>query len=145
MGLLRFVNDSHVLRLSSMYKKTMYRGLLDMDKGTCIDIPPYLLGDKGYPLILKLWLHSKKMVNIVYMRCYIIRSTNKNILLKKTHLELWKKYSRSYLGSQNSMWFFILDVFYMLSTCTTCWDLKVNFTFSDWCASLTLNHKEIFN
>jgi hypothetical protein len=54
VGLPRFVNDSHVLRLSSMYKKTMYRRLLDMDKGTCIDIPPYLLDDKGYPLILKL-------------------------------------------------------------------------------------------
>lgn len=54
VGLPRFVNDSHVLRLSSMYKKTMYKRLLDMDKGTCIDIPIYLLGDKGYPLILKL-------------------------------------------------------------------------------------------
>ncbi len=37
-GLPRFVSDFHVLRLSSMHKKTMYKGLLDMDKGTCIDI-----------------------------------------------------------------------------------------------------------
>jgi len=81
VGLPRFVNDSHVLRLSSMYKKTMYRRLLNMDKGTCIDIPTYLLGDKGYPLILKFWLHSKKMVNIMYLKCYIIGSTSKNILL----------------------------------------------------------------
>jgi hypothetical protein len=50
----RFVNDFHVLRISSMYKKTVYRGLLDMDRGTCIDIPPYLLGEKGYPLIFRL-------------------------------------------------------------------------------------------
>lgn len=50
----RFVIDSHVLRLSSMYKKTMYTRLLDMDKGTCIDIPLYLLRDKGYPFIIRL-------------------------------------------------------------------------------------------
>ncbi len=54
VGLPRFVNDFHVLRLSSMYKKTMYKRLLDMDKSTCFDIPPYLLGDKGYLLILRL-------------------------------------------------------------------------------------------
>jgi hypothetical protein len=54
VGLPMFVNDFHVLRLSSMYNKTMYRRLLDMDRGTCIDIAPYLLGDKGYPFILRL-------------------------------------------------------------------------------------------
>jgi hypothetical protein len=54
VGLPRSVNDSHVLKLLSMYKKIKYGGLLDMDKGTCIDIPSYILGDKGYPLILKL-------------------------------------------------------------------------------------------
>lgn len=46
------VNDSRVLHRSVLYKQVQLHGLFDITRGSCKDgILPYLLGDKGYPLI----------------------------------------------------------------------------------------------
>lgn len=45
------VNDSKVLRRSSLYNKTQYHGLFNLEKGCQDDMSLYLFGDKGYPLL----------------------------------------------------------------------------------------------
>jgi cytochrome oxidase assembly protein ShyY1 len=50
MGLPKSVNDSRELCKSSFYKHVEFHNLFDVTKGAYV-IPPYLLGDKGYPLI----------------------------------------------------------------------------------------------
>jgi hypothetical protein len=52
VGLLGLINDSHVIKKSTLYKCMQYRSLLDNYKGTLnAPSPHYLIGDKGYPLI----------------------------------------------------------------------------------------------
>ncbi len=52
IGMLRSVNDSHVLHRFALYKKVQLHGLFDIIKGSCENRnPPYFLGDKGYPFI----------------------------------------------------------------------------------------------
>jgi hypothetical protein len=51
MGLLGNVNDSKVLHTFVLQKNVQYNGLFETNKGFQHGFPPYLLGDKGYPLI----------------------------------------------------------------------------------------------
>jgi hypothetical protein len=51
IGLPGPVNDQRVLRRSSLWQKVVHRGLMNVDAGYQEGIPPYLLGDKGYPLL----------------------------------------------------------------------------------------------
>jgi hypothetical protein len=45
------VNDSRVLKKSSLYRRVVNGSLLDDCLEHTSDIPPYMLGDKGYPLL----------------------------------------------------------------------------------------------
>ncbi len=52
VGLPRLVNDSRILRRSYLYKHAQYKNLLDANRGKLNgSFPPYLVGDKAYPLI----------------------------------------------------------------------------------------------
>jgi hypothetical protein len=51
MGLLGSVNDSRVLLQSGSYMKVQYIGLFEIGRVFQNGFAPYLLGDKGYPLI----------------------------------------------------------------------------------------------
>jgi hypothetical protein len=52
VGLPGSVNDMRILRKSGLYRKAQRGGLMQMLPSNCQDgIPPYLLGDKGYPLL----------------------------------------------------------------------------------------------
>lgn len=52
VGLPGSVNDMRVLRKSGLYRAVQEKGLMDMLPSNNQDgIPPYLLGDKGYPLL----------------------------------------------------------------------------------------------
>jgi hypothetical protein len=44
------VNDSKVLKRSSLYNNTQYHGF-NLEKGCQDGIPLYLFGDKGYPFL----------------------------------------------------------------------------------------------
>jgi hypothetical protein len=51
VGLPGSVNDQRVLRRSSLWQHVMHRGLLSTTTGSQDGFPPYLLADKGYPLL----------------------------------------------------------------------------------------------
>jgi hypothetical protein len=51
VGLLGSVNDQCVLRKSGLWQQVVQGGLMNVDSGYQDGIPPYLLGDKGYPLL----------------------------------------------------------------------------------------------
>jgi hypothetical protein len=51
VGLPGSVNDQRILRRSGLWHEVMDRGLLSADSGYQDEIPPYVLGDKGYPLL----------------------------------------------------------------------------------------------
>ncbi len=50
MGFLGSVNDSRMLHRSILYECAQFQGMFNVSKGVK-GIPPYLLGDKNYPLI----------------------------------------------------------------------------------------------
>jgi hypothetical protein len=50
IGLPGSVNDSRVLRRSGLWQHVHQRRLMHIENGCQDAIPPYLLGDKGYPL-----------------------------------------------------------------------------------------------
>jgi hypothetical protein len=51
VGLPGSVNDQRVLRRSSLWQKIMRCRLMSIDGGYQEGVTPYLLGDKGYPLL----------------------------------------------------------------------------------------------
>jgi hypothetical protein len=51
IGLPGSVNDQRVLRRSGLWQEVVHRGLMSVESGYQDGIPPYLLGDKGYPLL----------------------------------------------------------------------------------------------
>jgi hypothetical protein len=62
VGLPRNVNDFHVLRNSNLYQCALNGGFFDvMVVGSQDGAPPYLLKNKGYPLLpLFMTLHVHK-------------------------------------------------------------------------------------
>jgi hypothetical protein len=51
VGLLGSINDQRVLRRSGLWNQVVHHYLLHIDSGYQEGIPPYLLADKGYPLL----------------------------------------------------------------------------------------------
>jgi hypothetical protein len=51
VGLPGSVNDQRVLRRLGLWQQVVHRGLMSVESGYQDGIPPYLLGDKGYPLL----------------------------------------------------------------------------------------------
>jgi hypothetical protein len=51
VGLPGSVNDQRVLRRSGLWHEVVNRGLMGVESGYQNGIPPYLLADKGYPLL----------------------------------------------------------------------------------------------
>jgi hypothetical protein len=51
VGLPGSVNDSCILKKSGLYRRVLNGGLLSDELHHTADIPPYILGDKGYPLL----------------------------------------------------------------------------------------------
>jgi hypothetical protein len=61
--MLGSVNDYRVLHKSTLYQHVQFHGLSDPKKG--VDgVPPYLLSDKGYPLICWVMTPFKRKDNI---------------------------------------------------------------------------------
>jgi hypothetical protein len=63
VGLLSNVNDGIVLRMFALYRCVQFHGLFDLKKGVN-DFPPYLLGDKAYPLVNWIMMPFKEEGNI---------------------------------------------------------------------------------
>jgi hypothetical protein len=51
VGLSRSMNDFRILHLSNLYSKVTFDGFFDHEHGSQDGINPYILGDKGYPLL----------------------------------------------------------------------------------------------
>jgi hypothetical protein len=51
IGMPSSVNDSRVLRRSYLYRSVTQRGLMNVNTGMIDNVPPYLIGDKGYPCL----------------------------------------------------------------------------------------------
>jgi hypothetical protein len=51
VSLPRSVNDSRILKKSGLHRRVVNGGLINDDLPHIGDIPPYILGDKGYPLL----------------------------------------------------------------------------------------------
>jgi hypothetical protein len=78
VGLLGSVNDSRVLHNSTPYENAQYHGLFASNNSTSQHgFPPYLLGDKGYPLIIGIIILFKEKGQYTIWNCCIIKSKNK--------------------------------------------------------------------
>jgi hypothetical protein len=64
MGLHRSVNDFHALKKCRLNQYAIHEGLLDMVVGSHDGMPPYLLGNKVYPLLQL--LHTKKKRKFIF-------------------------------------------------------------------------------
>ncbi len=75
VGLLGSVNDSRVLNRFAHYRNAQYHGLFESNNASSQHcFTPYLLGDKGYPLLLGLWPSLRKKDNIKFWNCCILGS-----------------------------------------------------------------------
>jgi hypothetical protein len=70
--LSKSMNNSKILWLSSLYQKTTSNNLFDLEHGAQDGIFPYILGDKGY-LLLLMWLMIPQKQNI-YVRHTILEA-----------------------------------------------------------------------
>ncbi len=73
VGLLHSVNDAKVLHMFALYRCVQFQGLFDLKKGAN-GFPPYLLGDKAYPLVNWIMMPCKEEGNIKYWNYFIIGS-----------------------------------------------------------------------
>jgi hypothetical protein len=91
VGFLGNVNDSKMLCRSILYKHAQFQGMFNVNKATK-GIPPYLLGDNGYPLINWIMAPFKKnryhmILKLLYNRKHgrgqsIVENTFWNFLKK---------------------------------------------------------------
>jgi hypothetical protein len=51
VGMPSSMNDARIMQLSSLYPKATHHGLFHLDHGFQNGIYPYIIGDKGYPLL----------------------------------------------------------------------------------------------
>jgi hypothetical protein len=97
VGLPRSVNDSKVLRRCTIYYFADYQGLFNANKGQ-EGFSPFLLGDKGYPLLSWLMTPPKEgnhnLFEMLYNRKHKqVRFVIENVfgVLKKIFHELQRK------------------------------------------------------
>lgn len=81
---------------SSLYKHYQFQGLFDVHKGI-EGIPPYLLSDKGYPLIDYMMTPFKDDGHhMIFLNWYTIKKTHKNLVSnKKMPMEFLNKISKN--------------------------------------------------
>jgi hypothetical protein len=80
-GLPTSVNDSQMLHRYAWYKQIRLHGLFHTTRGCGNGILPYLLNDKGYPLINLIMTYLKKINTIVFWSYFTTKNTNE--------VELW--------------------------------------------------------
>jgi hypothetical protein len=81
IGLPTSVNDSQMLHRYAWYKQIRLHGLFHTTKGCGNGILPYLLSDKGYPLINLIMTYLKKINTIIFWSYSTTKNTNE--------VELW--------------------------------------------------------
>ncbi len=78
VGLLGSVNDLKVLHNFTLYKNAQYHSLFASNNSTSQHgFPPYLLGDKGYPLITRIMILFKEKGQHTILELLYNQSTNK--------------------------------------------------------------------
>lgn len=112
IGMPGSVIDNRILRRSYLYRAVTQQGLLNIDTGMIDDIPPYIIGDKGYPCLSWLLVPFKsELVLIAIQKLYNWRLSRRRAgienafsFLKLTFRELQSKIKLDLK--------FVLDVIY---------------------------------
>jgi hypothetical protein len=52
VGMLGSMNDAKIMQSYSLYQKATHHGLFHLDHGFQNGIYSYIIGDKGYPLLI---------------------------------------------------------------------------------------------
>jgi hypothetical protein len=99
VGLPGSVNDSRVLRRSHLYRAVTQRGLLNIDRSTIDNFPPYIIGNKGYPCLSWLLVPHKRDDDLTFLQRLFNRKFSKTRvvvenafgILKLTFRELHNK------------------------------------------------------
>ncbi len=96
IDLPRSMNNSQVLIRSGLCQQTQYHALFDPSKGCGDGTPPYLLGDKRYPLIMTSYKEGARhtILKLLYNKKHEKgRLVVENVfgILKKTFKELFHK------------------------------------------------------
>jgi hypothetical protein len=113
VGLPGSVNDTRVLRKSALWDHIMHRRLLHPDSGCLEVVPPFLLADKGYPLLS--WLmtpfredgEDRSVVESLYNRRH-----RRGRFVVENAFGLMKVNWREMLGKTKLQVHIVSDVFY---------------------------------
>lgn len=87
------MNDTKVLRLSSLYKNATFDGFLDPKHGSQDGINHYILGDKGCPLLPWFMIPHKQSANIrhTFLEAHYNKHLSKGKSVVENAFEILKK------------------------------------------------------
>ncbi len=119
IGMLGFMNDSHILWLSSLHLKATYGGLFNFGlHGSQDIIHSYILGGKGYSLLLWFMIPHKQTTNVKHT-LWMPSSTNtfqRGRMLWKMSLGFWRRHLKNYYSKTTFTLFSLLILLHVLTS-----------------------------
>jgi len=109
--LMGLFNDTKVLCKSSLDKNAQLHGLFDHDKIIQNGFPPYLLGDKGHPLISSIMTLFKEEGQHLVLEIQYNEKHKRGCSIVEFFFDIFKKKFQKLLTKSKSSISFILDVF----------------------------------
>lgn len=106
--MLGFMNDSHILRLSSLHLKATYGGLFNFGLyGSQDIIHPYIIGDKGHSFCFGSWsLTNKLQTSSTHYGCLLQQTSFKGEeCCGKCPWDFEKDIQKTIIQKQPSHWF----------------------------------------
>jgi hypothetical protein len=117
IDLLGSMNNSWVLKRPGLCRQTQYHALFDPSKGCGDGTPPYLLGDKRYPLINWIMtLYKKGGRHIIFKLLYNNKNTRRAAWSSRMFLASSRKHSKSFFTNLNWVLYFYL-MFLLVDVC----------------------------
>lgn len=102
-----------------------------MDKGTCTNIPLYLLGDKSYLLISWIMTPFKKKGQHIIFELIYNQKHKCGCFVINNIFKILKKLLKGIIWEVQTPCLLFLMCSYVFAFYTKCWGLKMNITFND--------------